>query len=77
MGKEAVKAFYESVQAALGEGERDPPRLAFHETMTDGDLYCCRFTMSGTDRGPSWAFPPAAGRMRWMASPSCASRASA
>lgn len=51
MDKAAVKAFYETVTAALGEGERGPPRLVFHEIMTDGDLYSCRFTMSGTHRG--------------------------
>src|SRR6185503_160507 len=46
MGKAAVTSFYENVTAALGEGERGPPRLVFHEFMADGALYSCRFTMS-------------------------------
>ena len=57
MEKAAVRAFYENVQAALGEGERGPPRLVFHEIMTDQNLYCCRFTMSGTHRGPFMGVP--------------------
>ena len=57
MDKAAVRAFYESVTSALGEGERAPPRLVFHEIMTDGDLYSCRFTMSGTHRGPFMGVP--------------------
>ena len=61
MDKAAVKAFCENVQAALGEGERGPPRLVFHETMIDGELYCCRFTLSGTHRG-AFMGVPATGR---------------
>ena len=57
MDKPAVKAFYETVTAALGEGERGPPRLVFHEIMTDKTLYSCRFTMSGTHRGPFMGVP--------------------
>ena len=57
MDKAAVRAFYESVTSALGEGERGPPELVFHEIMTDGDLYSCRFTMSGTHRGPFMGVP--------------------
>ena len=57
MGKAAVRSFYEDVTAALGEGERGPPRLVFHEVMTDGALYACRFTMSGVHRGPFMGVP--------------------
>jgi hypothetical protein len=57
MGKAAVRSFYESITAALGESEREPPRLVFHEVMTDGDLYSCRFTMSGVHRGPFMGVP--------------------
>jgi SnoaL-like domain len=46
MGKSAVRAFYEAVYASLGEAGRPNPTLVFHETMTSGDRYCCRFTMS-------------------------------
>ena len=58
MDKLAVRGFYESVFAALGASDGGPPALAFHETMTDGDLYSCRFTMSGAHRGV-----PATGRL--------------
>src|SRR5215472_7876730 len=57
MGKAAVKAFYEMVCASLGEAGRPNPTLAFNETMTSGDLYCCRFTMSGIHRGPFLGVP--------------------
>ena len=57
MDKAAVKGFYENVNAALGEGERGPPRLVFHDVMTDKNRYSCRFTMSGTHRGPFMGIP--------------------
>lgn len=57
MGKAQVKAFYELVMASLGEDSGGPPALAFHEVLTDGDLYCCRFTMSGVHRGPFLGVP--------------------
>jgi predicted ester cyclase len=57
MDKAAVRAFYENVHAALGEGERGPPKLVFHETMIDGELYGCRFTLSGTQRGVFMGVP--------------------
>lgn len=57
MDKPAVKAFYEAIFATLGEGDKGPPRLVFHEIMTDKNLYSCRFTMSGTHRGPFMGVP--------------------
>ena len=57
MDKPAVKAFYEAVTSALGEGKAGPPRLVFHEILTDKNLYSCRFTMSGTHRGPFMGVP--------------------
>jgi predicted ester cyclase len=61
MGKAAVKAFYETITAALGEGKHGPPRLVFHEILTDKNLYSCRFTMSGIHRG-AFMGVPATGR---------------
>ena len=61
MDKAAVTGFYQTIHAALGEGERGPPRLAFHEILTDQNLYSCRFTMSGTHRA-AFMGVPATGR---------------
>jgi predicted ester cyclase len=52
MRKSGVRAFYEVVCASLGEAGRPNPTLEFLEVMTNDDLYCCRFTMSGLHRGP-------------------------
>ena len=57
MTKAAVVAFYQQIWASFGS----PPALAFHETMADGDLYCCRFTMTGQHNGPFMG-TPATGR---------------
>src|ERR1700694_3618166 len=43
MSKTDVTGFYQQIWSSFG----DPPPLEFHEVMTDGDLYCCRFTMNG------------------------------
>jgi predicted ester cyclase len=56
MGKAQVTAFYEQVMASLGEAG-GPPSLVFHEVLSEGDLYCCRFTMSGVHRGPFMGVP--------------------
>jgi predicted ester cyclase len=47
MSKTDVSGFYQQIWSSFG----DPPPLEFHEVMTDGDLYCCRFTMTGLHRG--------------------------
>jgi hypothetical protein len=54
MKKAEVRAFYQQVCASLAEEGYRNPILAFHEIMTGGDLYCCRFTMRGV---PSRAVP--------------------
>src|SRR5262249_27235270 len=52
MNKAAVEGFYRQIFASFAS-----PRLEFHETMTDGNLYCCRFTMSGTHEGAFMGVP--------------------
>jgi predicted ester cyclase len=52
MDKAAVTAFYEMIWLSLAAEGSKSPHLEFHEILTDGDLYACRFTMSGTHRGP-------------------------
>jgi predicted ester cyclase len=47
MGKTKAEGFYRGIWASFGT----PPPLEFHEVMTDGDLYACRFTMTGTHLG--------------------------
>ena len=56
MDKAQVKAFYELVMASFGK-DGGPPALAFHEVLVQGDLYCCRFTMSGAHHGPFLGVP--------------------
>ena len=45
------------VFASLREEGRPAPDLAFHDALSDGDRYCCRFTMSGVHRGPFLGVP--------------------
>ena len=61
MGKAEATAFYEMVCGALAEPGRPNPKLEFHEVLVDGDLYCCRFTMSGV-QGGDFMGAPASGR---------------
>jgi len=61
MGKAEATAFYEMVSAALAEAGRPNPGLQFHEVLVDGDLYCCRFTMTGV-HGGEFMGVPATGR---------------
>ena len=61
MGKEQIAGFYAAIWSALGGAERPNPRLEFHEVLVDGDLYSCRFTMTGEHRG-DFLGVPATGR---------------
>ena len=61
MDKAAVTAFYEMIWSSLGKGSAKNPHLEFHEVLTEGNLYTCRFTMSGTHRG-SFLGAPATNR---------------
>jgi hypothetical protein len=51
MTKPAVNVFYQQMWASLHDEGRPNPSLVFHEVMMDGDLYSCRFTMSGVHTG--------------------------
>jgi predicted ester cyclase len=51
MDKPSVAGFYQQLWAAMGAPGRPNPELQFHEHLVDGDLYSCRFTMSGEHRG--------------------------
>jgi predicted ester cyclase len=57
MDKAAVTEFYETVCAALSDPGARNPHLEFHEVLVDGDLYTCRFTMSGTHTGTFMGVP--------------------
>ena len=57
MGKQEAAGFYGMIWSALAAPGQPNPSLEFHEVMTDGDLYCCRFTMSGTHGGDFMGVP--------------------
>ena len=59
--KVAVTSFYELLWASLGYEGRPNPQLDFFETLENGDLYSCRFMMTGVHRGP-FLGAPATGR---------------
>jgi hypothetical protein len=49
--------FYETVCSALSDPGAKNPRLEFHDVLVDGELYTCRFTMSGTHTGTFMGVP--------------------
>ena len=57
LDKQAVTGFYDVLWTSLAASGRAGPQLDFHEVLVDGDLYCCRFTMSGTHRGDFMGVP--------------------
>lgn len=61
MDKATVTGFYQGIWAAFAAGGKPNPELEFHEVLEQGDLYCCRFTMSGIHQG-EFLGVPATGR---------------
>jgi len=61
MSKTAATAFYEQIWASLHDEGRPNPVLTFHEVTVEGDLYSCRFTLSGVHTG-TFMGVPATGR---------------
>jgi predicted ester cyclase len=57
MDKATVTGFYRMIFATLAEPGRPNPGLEFHEVLVDGDLYCCRFTMTGAQQGEFMGVP--------------------
>lgn len=55
--KATVRGFYETIWAGLAAEGQPNPELVFHEVMVDGDLYCCRFTMTGVQGGDFMGIP--------------------
>lgn len=45
------------IWSALAAPGKPNPELVFHEVMVDGDLYCCRFTMTGEHQGEFMGVP--------------------
>ncbi|MGY1742489.1 MULTISPECIES: ester cyclase [unclassified Blastococcus] len=58
MDKAAVAGFYQQFWAALGAPGRPNPQLDLAEQLTDGDLFACRFTVTGEHRGDFMGMPP-------------------
>jgi predicted ester cyclase len=56
--------FYGMIWTAFAADGKPSPDLAFHETLEDGDLYSCRFTMSGTHRAEFMGIPATGRRYR-------------
>ncbi len=57
MDKPSVAGFYEQLWSAMGAPGRPNPQLDFHERLVDGDLYSCRFAVSGEHRGDFMGVP--------------------
>ena len=57
MDKPSVAGFYQQLWSALGAPGRPSPQLDFHEQLVDGDLYSCRFAVSGEHRGDFMGVP--------------------
>jgi len=57
MNKQAVTGFYQTIYATMAADGKANPVLEFHDVLTDGDRYCCRFTMSGVHQGPFFGVP--------------------
>jgi predicted ester cyclase len=58
MNKAAVTGFYEMIFATMAAAGKPNPILEFNDVLTDGDRYCCRFTMSGAHKGRFLGVPP-------------------
>ena len=57
LSKDQGAGFYRSIWAAFAAEGKPNPELVFHEVMEDGDLYGCRFTMSGRHGGAFMGIP--------------------
>ena len=57
MDKASVTGFYQGFWSAMGAPQRPSPQLDFHEHLVDGDLFSCRFTVSGEHRGDFMGVP--------------------
>ena len=75
MTKQAVTGFYQMIWATMAAEGKPNPALTFHEVLTDGDLYSCRFTMAGVHKGPFMGVPATGKPMCCPASRSCGSLA--
>lgn len=57
MDKPSVTGFYQQFWSAMGAPGRPNPELDFHESLVDGDLFSCRFAVSGEHRGDFMGVP--------------------
>jgi predicted ester cyclase len=53
LNKTEVTELYQQFWRSFGS----PPPLEFRQPMTDGDLFCCRFTMTGKHVAPFMGVP--------------------
>jgi predicted ester cyclase len=57
MNKAAVTGFYQMIWSTMAADGKPNPSLDFHDVLSDGDRYCCRFTMSGVHKGTFLGVP--------------------
>lgn len=57
LDKAQAAGFYGMIWTAFAADGKPNPDLTFHEILEDGDLYSCRFTMSGTHRAEFMGIP--------------------
>ena len=57
LDKPSVTGFYQQFWSAMGAPGRPNPELRFHEQLLDGDLFSCRFTVSGEHRDDFMGVP--------------------
>jgi predicted ester cyclase len=57
MDKAAVAAFYGQFWSAMAAPGRPNPHLEFHQQLTDGDMFACRFVAAGEHRGDFMGVP--------------------
>jgi predicted ester cyclase len=58
MDKSAAAGFYRMIWSGLADVDKDSPGLEIHEVLVDGNLYSCRFTMTGVHSGDFMGNPP-------------------
>lgn len=57
MDKPAAIGFYQMIWGALAAPGGTNPQLDFHELLSEGQMYCVRFTMSGVQDGDFMGVP--------------------
>lgn len=57
MNKAVVSGFYQMIWATMSAPGKPNPTLEFDDVLSEGNRYCCRFTMAGVHGGPFLGVP--------------------